>query len=448
MKRITILLIGLAVTTSLWRSSIGQERPRQVTQHDYQNLAPKLKATLSGHKGQVLAFAFSRNGEILATTSYEENATRLWTTATGQLIAAVEGTAPVFSPDGQVLMTISKKSAKLWDAVTGKPKLTLTGHEENITAASFSPDGRKVATGSEDGTVRLWDAVTGQTSLTLTVLRVKKLPRYRIISRALHVPENVFARFSPDQQSVLTNVYWKNSPAKLWDATNGRLQAELGGHTRIDYFNLPETVGVKDAAFSPDGKFIATQSYGQVRLWEAATGKVLADYPSPFLVTTFSPDSKWLGLVGVDKDVGFLNLETLKVQRTSGDVDTGFLNQLVFSSDSQTCVIGSGYKDYHATLIDVPTGQVRATISLAAKWGFDFVSDYLKDVDGLSFHPSSKFLFGANHSSVRFWDVMTGAKVWETTEARDPAEFSRDGRLLATAGKDKKTVMLWTIESN
>ena len=89
-----------------------------------------------------------------------------------------------------------------------------------------------------------------------------------------------------------------------------------------------------------------------------------------------------------------------------------------------------------------------AKIPLVAKWGFDFVSEYQKEVDRLSFHPSSKFLLGANHGSVKLWDVSNGELVCETTEGRDPAQFSRDGRLLATVGKDKKTVLLWEMVSN
>jgi WD40 repeat protein len=180
-------------------------------------------------------------------------------------------------------------------------------------------------------------------------------------------------------------------------------------------------------------------------LWDAGTRKLINDFKIPFLVTSFSPDSKWLGLVNVG-NVGFLNLHTLQVQPVLGGVDTGFLNQLVFSPDSETCVIASGYKHYHATVIDVPSGRVRANIPLKAKWGFDLVSDYQTDSDTLSFHPSSNFLMGANHRSVRMWNVANGALIWESTEARDPATFSVDGKFLATVGKDKKTVLLWKVE--
>ena len=448
--KLTNVIVAIAVTVSCYGHSIAQDRQRRVTEADvntHSTLAVTLKTTLVGHPGQIFAVAFSPNGELLATSGDKENVTRLWRTSTGQPLAIVEGTAPRFSPGGHVLVTIDKKTVKLWEAETGAPKFTLTGHEGNITAVAFSSDGSKVATGSDDGTVRLWDVATGRNSATLTVWRVKKIPRYRIISRALHVPVHVFVKFSPDQQTVLTNVYWEESAAKLWDAAAGTLKAELGGHTSLGVNYQTETVGVKEASFSPDGKFIETQSYGMVRLWDNATGKLIDDFKIPFLVTSFSPDSKWLGLVNID-NVGFLNLETLKVQPVLGGVDTGFLNQLAFSADSRTCVIASGYKHYHATLIDVPTGSVKAKIPLFAKWGFDFVSDYQTDSDTLSFHPSSRFLMGANHHSVRMWDVSNGTLVWESTESRDPATFSADGKLLATVSTDKKRVLLWKVESN
>ena len=448
MKTIIKFCVGLLVTTSLCTQLVAQERARLVTEPDgkpSKNLQLKMRATLKGHERQVFVLAFSPNGEFLATASDSENATRLWSTATGQLIAVFDGIAPKFSPDSQVLLTISKKTAKLWNS-TGKLKLTLTGHDGNITAATFSPDGTRLATGSEDGTVKVWNANTGQASVTLTVWKVKKIARYRIFSRALHIPEDVDVKFSPDQNTVLTNTFWEQSSAKLWDVTTGRLQAELYD-PNIEARYDTKVAGVNGTAFSPDGNFIATQSDYVLRLWDAANGNLIDEFNSLTFVPSFSPDCRWLGFVRSGKYVGLLNLEKLTLQPIAG-VDLNNVSQEDFSPDSRTYVMGSGYKHYHATLIDIATGRVRAKIPLVQKWGFDIVSEYQKEVDRLSFHPSSKFLMGSNHSSVKMWDVSNGELVCETTEGREPAQFSPDGRLLATVGIDKKTVLLWELVSN
>jgi WD40 repeat protein len=352
-----------------------------------------------GHEGQVSGLALSSNGQFLATVGDRENVTRLWNTETGQLIAALDGTKPLFGPDSHVLLTTRKKNVKFWDAASGKLKLTLTGHERDITAAAFSPDGSRLATASEDGTVKLWDAATGRTSTTLSAWPVKKIPRYRIISRALSFPPIVCVEFSPDGKFIVTQ--------------------------GIDVVSINNIV----------------------KLWETATGRLIKEFKDLFRVIDFSPDSNWLGFISLGEDVGLLNLKTLMIQPTSG-VEPYFLNQYAFSPDSRTYVTASGHEKYYATLIDVSTGQVTRKIPLFAKWGFDPISVFQKDADILSFHPSSKFLMGANHNSIRMWTVSTGELVLETTEGRDPASFTPDGKLLVTVGKDKKTVLLWEVVSN
>ena len=65
-----------------------------------------------------------------------------------------------FSPDGKRIVTASEdKTARLWDAETGKPiGEPLTGHEGSVRSAAFSPDGKRIVTASQDKTARLWDA--------------------------------------------------------------------------------------------------------------------------------------------------------------------------------------------------------------------------------------------------------------------------------------------------
>jgi WD40 repeat protein len=117
---------------------------------------------LRGHGNAVRAAAFSPNGLLIVTSSWDQTA-RIWDAATGDEIAVLRGhegfvQSAVFSPDGSRIVTASwDYTARIWDAATAKEIAVLRGHEREVISAAFSRDGSRIVTASEDNTTRIWD---------------------------------------------------------------------------------------------------------------------------------------------------------------------------------------------------------------------------------------------------------------------------------------------------
>lgn len=130
-------------------------------------------ATLRGHRERVLRVAFSPDGALLASASWDHTA-KLWNPVTGQEVRTLVGHEGAvqrlaFSPDGKHLATASgDKTIRIWDVATGQSLFALHGHNDWVCDVVYSPDGKRLFSGSCDGTVRIWDAADGRELLVLT----------------------------------------------------------------------------------------------------------------------------------------------------------------------------------------------------------------------------------------------------------------------------------------
>jgi hypothetical protein len=139
-------------------------------------MSGKVVRTLEGHTDRVTGIAFSPDGTLLAAAAgnhLESNgAVHVWNATTGQLVYNLRGHPHcvwnvAFSPDGKRLASAGGQSymragkspgeVKIWDLRTGQEVCTLHGHKLSVFGVNFSPDGRRLATSSADGTVKIWD---------------------------------------------------------------------------------------------------------------------------------------------------------------------------------------------------------------------------------------------------------------------------------------------------
>jgi RNA polymerase sigma factor (sigma-70 family) len=334
---------------------------------------------LQGKDFYVDHVAFSADGKTLAGS--DGYGATLWDVATGKFRHDFGHTYCIdsihFSPDGRRLVSgaaYTDNVVRIWEPLTGKETARLRGHRDGIEVVQYAPDGKLIASGSQDGSVRLWDAATGR--------EVRRLEAKDGMVYAM--------AFAPDGKTIAAG--GKRKAVHLWDVATGR---ELRSFDNPGGFILR-------LAFSPDGKLLATRGMEEkeVRLWDVARGEQvrrLTGVPAGCPSLEFSPDGQ---LLAAGTDNGAVRLwdvltgeerHSFAVPLRPGEVKRVF--SAAFSPDGKALAVG--YGDHTVRLWEVCSGQVRARYE-----------GHRGGVGSLAFSPDGTLLAsGGTDRIIMVWDV-------------------------------------------
>lgn len=403
--------------------------------------------TLEGHQRGLTNVAFSPDGSRILTASGDGTA-KLWDAQSGALVddladhradAGPYGQAGVshvaFSADGRRIATASGDgTARLWDAQSGEELIVFGGHDEGVTYVAFTKDGTQLLTASGDGTAKLWDATRAEDVLeAATSDGVTVLPSRDDIRIVAGEQENVtHASISPDGRRAITGA--QEGEATLWDAISGRRIAELFRHDGR----------VNVTAFSPDSRIAASgTSDGEVRLYDADTGDFVENLRDPLVEDLRGHASAVIEIVfGAD---GSRMLTTGTDGARLWDVATGELIA-TFAPERSTISHAELSPDETRVLTAGSDGMVRIRDAMT---GADLiVLPHTSDVRRAAFSPDgTRVATGSHDHKVRLWDAASGELIrvfeghWSVVWG---VAFSPDGARLVTGAEDSD-VRLWDV---
>ncbi|MCL2116097.1 MAG: DUF4062 domain-containing protein [Methanobrevibacter sp.] len=327
-----------------------------------------------------------------------------------------------FSPDGKYIASGSRDyTVRVWnrEKPDESPKI-LTGHTGSVTSVCFSPDGKYIASGSEDKTVRVWNPEKPDESPQILTGHTRSVNS---------------VCFSPDGKYIASGS--EDKTVRVWNLENPDESPQiLKGHTS-DVFSV---------CFSPDGRYIVSGSGDiTVRVWNLEnpeeSPKILTGHTRRVKSVCFSPDGKYIASGSWDKMVRVWNREKPDESPQILKGHTRSVFSVCFSPDGKYIASGSWDETVRVWNREKPEESPR------------ILKGHTGSVESVCFSPDGKYIAsggGYGDRTVRVWNcerpdespkILTGhtSDVWSVC-------FSPDGNYIASGSGDE-TVRVWNLEN-
>lgn len=310
-----------------------------------------------------------------------------------------ELTSASFSPQGERILTTSNDgTAKIWNTYTTELLQSFEGHDGFVKSASFSNDGGRIITASTDKTAKIWNAQTGELLHTLKG----------------HDGWFESALFDNDGKKAITTSV--DNTVKIWEVKSGKLIRTLERHGNE----------LRSASFSRDGKYILTAPLDTAMIWNAKNGDFVRKFKEhdhyALNNASFSPDGKLVVTTNTSEAIARIwNVETGELMRTL-DGYMGIFTSASFSPDESSIVTASW--NTPTRVWNVKTGELEHTFA-----GLD------SPVTCAVFSPDSKRVATASMRKILIWDVESGEQVLACDEIWTLVpcvSFSCDGSRIIT----------------